>query len=105
MLTGTDNQSQLDYSVNIEPALIYSSQLNSSGLPVYDDNIASGTINYKRISGGGVNVSQAESDTSLVQYEVTEVLQPFTEVDEWYFPIVCNDNSPMNQRNICVPRI
>ncbi len=103
-LTGTDNQTQLDYSVNIDPVLIYSSQLNSSGQPVYDDNIASGTITFNRSSGGGVIVNQADSDTSMAQYEVINVLEPFTEVDEWLFPIVCNDNSPMNERNLCAER-
>lgn len=94
-------QLQPGYTISIDPVLLYSSKLNSQNSPVYDDDIASGKVSYIATSSGSVNVTPAETDSSLVVYEVFDGAQSFSETDEWAFPIACMDNSAMNNRDLC----
>lgn len=100
-LTGMQNNMTVDYSVSIDPELVYSSQPGTNDLPVYDDNVLSGTVTFTQQPAGSITVTPSESDAALVIYTINDGLHTFSETNEWLFPIDCKDNSAMNQRNLC----
>jgi hypothetical protein len=88
----------------IDPTLEYSSQLNASNFPVYDDDIQAGSIIYSLETGESVTVTQSDTDPMFSSYTVFDGNNTFSETDAWLYPIACDDNSPMNKRDLCSTR-
>ena len=97
----TQGQVSVEFNINIEPNLIYASRLDVNNFPVYDDDVLTGTVTYTQLPTGSVTAMSLDSTSELIRYVVNDGVNSFSEVDEWQFPIDCDDNSAMNRRNLC----
>ena len=97
----TQGQVSVEYNISIDPNLIYASRLDVNNFPVYDDDVLSGTVTYIQLPTGSVMAMPFDSTPDQVRYVVNDGVNSFSEVDEWQFPIDCDDNSAMNSRNLC----
>lgn len=93
------------YTITIEPELIYNSQFNANGRPIYADTIASGVLIFALSSGDTVGISVDSTDMSMLTYDITADGQSFSVTDAWLNPIPCNDNSVLNNRDLCSSRL
>ncbi len=100
----TQNQIPVEYTISIDPVLLYASQLDVNNQPVYSDDVLSGEVSYVQIPTGSITVVPSQSEAGLMTYSVGDGLQSVSEVDVWLYPIDCDDNSAMNTRDLCDAR-
>lgn len=93
------------YTIVIEPELVYNSQLNANENPVYGNTLDSGVINYALSNGDAVIASVDLTDTTLISYNITANGQNVSITDAWLTPVPCDDNSALNNRNLCSSRL